>query len=106
IDRVIIATSDAAEDDAIEALADRLGCPSYRGSEEDVLGRVVGALVKYAVDVHVEFQGDNPMPDSILVDSIIGYYLKHADSCDYVTNALKTTYPPGAELAVYPAAVL
>jgi spore coat polysaccharide biosynthesis protein SpsF len=106
IDRVIIATTDQPQDDAIHDLADRLGCPCFRGSEDDVLGRVVGALIAHDVDVHVEFQGDNPMPDALLVDAIIGYYLKHAGEYDYVTNALKTTYPPGAEVAVYAAAVL
>ncbi len=106
IDRVIIATTDSPQDDAIEALAHRLDCLCFRGSEDDVLGRVVGALVTHDVNIHVEFQGDNPMPDAHLVDSIIGYYLKYADAYDYVTNALKTTYPPGAEVSVYPAAVL
>jgi len=106
IDRVIVATSDHPENDAIEALARQLGCPCFRGSEDDVLGRVVGALVDYQVDVHVEFQGDNPMPDALLVDSIIGYYLKHQHDYDYVTNALKTTYPPGAEVSIYPARIL
>lgn len=106
IDRVIIATTDALADDAIAALGARIGCPVFRGSEDDVLGRVVGALRTFEVGLHVEFQGDNPMPDAVLVDSIIGYFLKHASVLDYVTNALKTTYPPGAEVAVYPAAVL
>lgn len=106
IDRVIIATTENPENDAIEELAKQLDCHCFRGSEEDVLGRVVGALIAYDVDVHVEFQGDNPMPDAVLVDSIIGYYLKHANNLDYVTNALKTTYPPGAEVSVYPASVL
>ncbi len=106
IDRIIVATTDRHQDDAIEELARRLGCLCFRGSEDDVLGRVVGALVAHEVDIHVEFQGDNPMPDALLVDSIIGCYLKHADTYDYVTNALKTTYPPGAEVSVYPAVVL
>lgn len=106
IDRVIIATSDCEQDDEIEALALRLGCLCFRGSEDDVLGRVTGALIQYGVDIHVEFQGDNPMPDAHLVDSVIGYYLKQSHNYDYVTNALKTTYPPGAEVSVYPASVL
>lgn len=106
IDRVIIATTDRADDDPIEALATRVGCLCFRGDMNDVLGRVVGALVSNDVELHVEFQGDNPMPDALLVDSIIGYYLKHAHSLDYVTNALTTTYPPGAEVSVYPASVL
>lgn len=106
IDRVIIATADSPQNDAIEELANRLGCFCFRGSEDDVLGRVVGALRAYDVELHVEFQGDNPAPDPLLVDSIIGYYLKHSTDYDYVTNALKTTYPPGAEVSVYPASVL
>ncbi len=106
IDRVIIATTAQSADDPIEALAARLGCPCFRGSEDDVLGRVASALSTYEVDIHVEFQGDNPMPDALLVDSTIGYYLKHAVECDYVTNGLRTTYPPGAEVSVYPAATL
>ena len=106
IDRVIIATTDKPQDDPIADLAVKLGCPCFRGSEEDVLGRVVGALEIYQVDIHVEFQGDNPIPDPLLVDSIIGYYLKNEAIFDYVTNGLKTTYPPGLEVSVYPAQVL
>jgi len=106
IDRIILATSTTPQDDALEQLATDLDIECFRGSESDVLGRVVGALKAFSVDLHVEFQGDNPMPDPLLVDSIIGFYLKHAGEYDYVTNALKTTYPPGAEVSVYPAAVL
>jgi spore coat polysaccharide biosynthesis protein SpsF len=101
IDQIVVATSDRVEDDVIERLSEDLGVACFRGSEEDVLGRVLGALKAFRIDLHVEFMGDNPIPDSLLIDSIIGYYLKNADSCDYVTNALTTTYPPGAEVFVY-----
>jgi spore coat polysaccharide biosynthesis protein SpsF len=106
IDEIIVATTTEPPDDAIAALARDLGVAVFRGSEHDVVSRVVGALKAFAVDLHVEFMGDNPMPDALLVDAIIGYYLKHADKYDYVSNALTTTYPPGAEVFVYPAAVL
>ena len=101
VDKIVVATSDRVEDDAIEHLTDDLGVACFRGSEEDVLGRVLGALKAFSIDLHVEFMGDNPIPDPLLIDSIIGYYLKHAAECDYVTNALTTTYPPGAEVFVY-----
>ena len=106
IDEVIIATSDSVKDDPIEALAHRLGVYCFRGSEDDVLSRIVGALKKYKVEIHVEFMGDNPMPDPLLIDAIIGFYLRNAAKYDFVTNGLKTTYPPGAEVYVYPAEVL
>jgi spore coat polysaccharide biosynthesis protein SpsF len=106
IDEVIIATSTSSADDVIEELAHENGIKVFRGSEDDVLGRVVEALRFFEVDVHVEFMGDNPIPDACLVDSIIGFYLKHADTYDYVTNALTTTYPPGFEVYVYSSAAL
>jgi spore coat polysaccharide biosynthesis protein SpsF len=106
IERVIIATTTAAADDAVAALADELRCECFRGSEDDVLGRVTQALTQFDVDVHVELRGDNPLPDALLVDSIIGYFLRHADELDYLTNALTTTYPAGADVAVYRAATL
>jgi spore coat polysaccharide biosynthesis protein SpsF len=106
IDRVILATSTSPEDDAIATLAQELQMPCFRGSEDDVLGRVAGALREYKVDVHAEFQGDNALPDPLLIDGVIGFYLKHRDQWDYVTTALKTTYPPGSEVTVYAAATL
>lgn len=106
IDEIIIATSESPKDDPIEVLAHSLGVYCFRGSEDDVLLRVVEALKAYHVELHVEFMGDNPLPDPLLVDAIIGFYLKNAGQYDYVTNSLKTTYPPGAEVFVYPADIL
>jgi spore coat polysaccharide biosynthesis protein SpsF len=106
IDDIVIATPASAENDAIEQLTRDLGVHCFRGSEEDVLGRVAGALRAFHAELHAEFQGDNLLPDALLIDSTIGYYLKHADEYDYVTNALKTTYPPGVEVTVYPARLL
>lgn len=106
LDRIVIATTSEPQDDPIAELADELGLDCFRGSEDDVLGRVLGALDYFDVDLHAEFQGDNPLPDPLLIDAVIGFYLKNQDRFDYVTNALRTTFPPGAEVAVYPAAVL
>lgn len=106
IDEVVIATTDQPGDDAIEKLATELEVGCFRGSEDDVLSRVVKAIEAFGVELHVEFMADNPLPDPLLVDAIIGYYLKHRDTVDYVTNGLKTTYPPGMEVSVCPAEVL
>jgi spore coat polysaccharide biosynthesis protein SpsF len=106
IDRVIIATSSSGQDDPVAELAERMGCLCFRGSENDVLGRVAGALKAFDVDIHVELQGDNALPDPLLIDSVVGYYLKFRDKYDYVTSALRTTYPPGSEVTVYAASTL
>lgn len=106
IDEIIVATSTKAQDDGIERLARKAGALCHRGSEGDVLGRVIGAFKQYRVELNVEFMGDSPLPDAALVDAFLGYFLKHAASCDYLTNRLKTTYPPGAEITIYPASLL
>ena len=106
IDEIIIATTKGPQDDAIEDLARKIGVSCYRGSENDVILRIVETLKAYDVDINVEFMADNPIPDPFLVDSVIGFYLKNSDKYDYVTNALKTTYPPGAEVFVYPSKIL
>lgn len=106
IDEVILATSKAPENDALEALAADIGIPCFRGAEDDVLSRIAGALRAFDVELHVEFMGDNPIPDPGLIDAVIGVYLKHQGAYDYVTNALTTTYPPGAEVSVYPASIV
>lgn len=106
IDEVVIATSDKPQDDPIERLACEVGVGCFRGSEDDVLSRIVGALKASSADVHAEFMGDSPLPDPLVIDQVIGYFLKHADRYDYVSNALTITYPPGIDVYVYPAAVL
>ena len=73
IDEIIIATSNSANDNSIESFAQSIGIPCFRGSEDDVLSRIVGTLQAYNAEIHVEFMGDNPIPDTQLVDSIIDF---------------------------------
>jgi spore coat polysaccharide biosynthesis protein SpsF len=106
INRVVLATSDLSQDDPLEDLANSMGILCYRGSELDVISRVCGALEKFEIEIHAEFQGDNSVPDPAVIDLVVGYFLEHKEKYDYVTNALKTTYPPGLEVSVYPSRVL
>lgn len=106
INRVVLATSDLAQDDPLEDLAHSMGILCFRGSETDVISRVCGALEKFEIDIHAEFQGDNSIPDPAVIDFVVGYFLEHSEKFDYVTNALKTTYPPGLEVSVYPSQIL
>ena len=106
INRVVLATSNLAQDDPLEDLAHSMGILCFRGSETDVISRVCGALEKFEIDIHAEFQGDNSIPDPAVIDFVVGYFLEHSEKFDYVTNALKTTYPPGLEVSVYPSRIL
>src|SRR4051794_26784111 len=47
IDEIVIATTEDPSSQPLQELADRLGIGCFRGSEEDVLGRVLGAAQAY-----------------------------------------------------------
>jgi len=58
VDQIVGATTDNPADDPIEELARRLDVGCFRGSEDDVLDRVLRAAQSMAADVIVEITGD------------------------------------------------
>lgn len=103
IDEIIVATTHKPQDDVLEQEANRLEVSCFRGSEDNVLERVCQAVENSKADIHLEFYGDSPFVDPLLIDQTIGYLLKNFSHLDYVTTALKTTYPPGLEVTAYKA---
>ena len=103
IDEIVVATTLKPQDDVLEQEAERLDVSCFRGSEDDVLERVHKAVENSKADIHLEFYGDSPFVDPLLIDQTIGYLLKNFSRLDYVTTALKTTYPPGLEVTAYKA---
>ena len=105
LDGVVVATTTNDSDDPIAELADRLGVGCFRGSEEDVLDRVLNAARSADADVIVEITGDCPLIDPDAVDRLVDYYL--AGGYDYVTNrGAADPYPDGLDAQVFPTEVL
>jgi len=98
LDRVVLATSDLPADDAVAAEAARLGFAVFRGSEEDVLSRYLGAAREHAADVVVRVTADCPLIDPAVVDRTVERFL--AESPDYASNSLDRTYPRGLDVEV------
>jgi spore coat polysaccharide biosynthesis protein SpsF len=61
--RVVLATTRLAEDDALAAIAGKLGVPVFWGDVDDVLGRYVAAAEAFNLDPVVRATGDNPCVD-------------------------------------------
>jgi spore coat polysaccharide biosynthesis protein SpsF len=61
--RVVLATTWEAEDDALAAIARRLGVSVYRGDSNDVLRRFADAARFYELDPVLRATGDNPAVD-------------------------------------------
>ena len=60
---LIVATTDRAEDDAVEAQAERCGAIVFRGAAEDVLSRYIAAASKHGVASIIRATADNPLVD-------------------------------------------
>lgn len=104
IDAVVIATTVNATDEPLVDLAGRLGVGVFRGSEDDVLVRVLDAARAFEADVIVETTGDCPLIDPTLVELCIQEYLEAG--VDYVSNVLERTYPRGMDTQVFATEVL
>ncbi len=83
-DTVVIATTINRQDAPIIELAAKLGVKAYRGSENDVLKRVLDAAHSVRADIIVEVTGDCPLNDPCLVDKAIQRYLQNYPRYNYV----------------------
>ncbi len=98
IDHIVISTTTNRTDDVVEKCADDLGVGCFRGSELDVVGRVVGAMEAAEADIVVQLTGDCPLHDWQVIDQLIRLY--QANNFDYVSNTLVRSYPRGLDCQV------
>tara|TARA_B100000886_G_scaffold245046_1_gene172283 strand:- start:577 stop:1344 length:768 start_codon:yes stop_codon:yes gene_type:complete len=106
IDKIVIATSNNPADDEIVHFCKNNKIEYFRGSENNVIDRISRLLIEHKIDYHVEFYGDSPFIDSNLVDEYIQSFLKIQNKFDYLSNCIKTTFPPGLEIIIYKSKVL
>ncbi|WP_321391726.1 glycosyltransferase family protein [Emcibacter sp.] len=110
IDDVVIATTVNMTDDVIVEEANRLGVSFYRGSEDNVMSRVLEAAKFHGADIIVELTGDCPLMDPALIDEAVEAYV--TGSVDYLSNFnylsfdTSETYPIGCSVQVFKTSVL
>lgn len=98
LDGVVVATSIESTDDAIVEEAERLGVPSFRGSEDDVLDRYYGAARASEAAVVVRVTSDCPLIDPSVADEVVSAFA--SGGVDYASNTLTRTYPRGLDVEV------
>jgi spore coat polysaccharide biosynthesis protein SpsF len=89
VDEVALATSVNPENDSIADLGRSLGVRVFRGDEEDVLKRHIGAARAFEADALVRVTGDNPLTDVGTMDALVALHRER--QADY-------TYVPGEAL--------
>jgi spore coat polysaccharide biosynthesis protein SpsF len=107
LDGIVVATTTNPTDDAVAALGARLGVGVFRGSEQDVLGRVCGALKAADADICVEITGDCPLIDPVIVTEAIDEFLRTEAVHPYVSNSdPHRSVPAGLDVQVFHADAL
>lgn len=105
LDDVVVATSTSALDDELADWCLERGIACSRGSEDDVLHRVVDAHKFMQSDIVVEITGDCPLTDPAVIDLGVETFLAH--DADVVTNCgHHLTWPMGQYVQVFPLALL
>jgi len=104
--KIIVATSDKNINNAIIEEAKRSGCEAFLGSENDVLGRFLGAAKKFKSDIIVRLCADSPLHDVTIIDNCIQRFLDKYSQVDFVCNLLPPTFPYGTAVEVFSIDVL
>jgi spore coat polysaccharide biosynthesis protein SpsF len=104
IDTIILATTTNLEDDVIESFCKKNKVICYRGSSDDVLGRVYNAAKYHKTDIVVEVTGDCPLLDPWLIDDCIDLFIR--SDYDYLSNFIEQSYPPGIDVQIFSFKVL
>jgi spore coat polysaccharide biosynthesis protein SpsF len=104
VDEIVVATTVNPEDEPIIELCERIGCTYFRGSEDDVLSRVLDAAESVSADIIVEITGDCPLIDHQHIDEVIQLFF--SGNYDYASNVISRSFPDGFDVQVFPLKVL
>ncbi len=98
IDQIIIATTKNKKDNLLVKFAKKKNLNFYRGSENNVLQRVVRASKKFQVKNIVSICGDNPILDPYIISKMIKVHKRYKYDC--VTNSFVKSFPRGMDAVI------
>lgn len=103
--RIVVATSTNIEDALVADTASEIGCETFRGSLEDVLGRYQATLQAFGPADHVvRVTADCPLTDPAIIDQIVSLHLE--SGADYTSNTVDRTFPKGLDVEIFKAPLL
>ena len=97
--KIIIATTNLEEDNAIVNFAKKNEIEYFRGESDDVLDRYYQCAKNFSSDNILRITADNPLVDPTVIDDLIINYQK--SSCDYASTNLARTYPFGIDAEIF-----
>ena len=104
LDEIVLATTIAPEDRALEPVAKELGVRVVFGHPTDVLDRYYRAALAAKADAVARVTADCPFLDPQVVDDCVDLFKRSGKA--YASNAINRTYPDGLDVEVFSFAAL
>ena len=102
---VVVATSTERRDDPLVRYCERQAIPVFRGSEHDVLDRVVSCAREIGADAVVRITADCPLLDPAESGRVVEAF-RALDGCQYASNIDPRSLPDGLDTEVIAIAAL
>jgi spore coat polysaccharide biosynthesis protein SpsF (cytidylyltransferase family) len=99
VDVVVCATVEGADGDPVAAEAVRVGASVFRGSEQDVLGRYLGAARAVEADRILRVTSDCPLIDPVLCGAVLACCGPAA--ADFASNNTPPSWPHGLDCEAF-----
>jgi spore coat polysaccharide biosynthesis protein SpsF len=100
LDEVVVATTRAAADDSIRALAARADVRCVSGAAEDLVDRHLQAARETGADAVVKIPSDCPLIDPAVIDEVVGFFRRSHPRYAFVSNLHPPSWPDGNDVEV------
>jgi spore coat polysaccharide biosynthesis protein SpsF len=98
LDPIVVATTVNPSDDAIASAAVKWGIEVFRGDEENILKRTIGAMEEYGLEAALRLGADSPLVDPGIICHMYELFLEHG--VEYISNSLDRSYPLGIDAEI------
>ena len=99
INEIIIATTDLPQDNKIVQIAKKNKIKFYRGSEKNVLKRVIDTAKYFKCKTIARVTSDCPIIDVSIIDQAVKMF--ELNKCDYLSNTCIRGYPDGMDIEIF-----
>jgi spore coat polysaccharide biosynthesis protein SpsF len=99
INEIIIATTNLPQDNKIVQIAKKNKIKFYRGSENNVLKRVIDTAKYFKCKTIARVTSDCPIIDVGIIDQAVQIF--KFNECDYLSNSWIRGYPDGMDIEIF-----
>lgn len=98
VKKIILCTTKKKEDNKFKNICRKHKIQIFRGSEKNVLKRIIDCAKDNSIKTVVRITGDCPIIDPKIIDNCVTLHFRNKS--DYTTNTLKLSFPDGLDVEV------